>query len=77
MEDAGEVERVRNPEDGRSWLLALTDAGRQAAARVDRASAEHFRTVLSRLDPQSDPAPDVVLAALDALSRALRPPEVP
>ncbi|WP_420346645.1 MarR family winged helix-turn-helix transcriptional regulator [Pelagibius sp.] len=41
LEKAGLVERARNPEDGRSFLIALTDKGFDV---IDAAVAAHVRT---------------------------------
>jgi DNA-binding MarR family transcriptional regulator len=37
--DAGDIERRPNPEDGRSYLVALTASGRARVALVDQAFA--------------------------------------
>lgn len=43
LQDAGLVERVANPADRRTTLIALTDAGRDVAARAtERLNAEVF-----------------------------------
>lgn len=67
MEADGDVERIDHPEDGRARLVKLTRKGKRLAAMVDRSSAEHFTTVLSRLDA------DVVgiIQCIDTLTRAL------
>lgn len=41
LEKAGLVERVRNREDGRSFLISLTDKGFRL---IDEAAAEHVKT---------------------------------
>ena len=62
LEKAGLVERIRNPEDGRGFLISLTDKG---FAVIDAAVTEHVATqkrLVSGLSEQDR-------AALDALLR--------
>jgi DNA-binding MarR family transcriptional regulator len=51
FEAKGHVDRSPNPEDGRSTLLHLTDAGRRAHA----AAGELFLPVLDRVNDRVDP----------------------
>jgi DNA-binding MarR family transcriptional regulator len=48
FESRGHIERVPNPDDGRSYRLRLTDAGRRAHG----VASEHFLPVLSLVDEQ-------------------------
>ena len=45
LEQRGHLQRSRNPADGRSYVVALTPAGRQA----HRAAGESFLPVLDRV----------------------------
>lgn len=71
LEKAGLVARVPNPQDRRSTLVALTEAGR---ALVDEAVSAHVETqarLLAPLAPQERTALEAALAA--ALARLERP----
>lgn len=62
LRDRGWVERVRNPEDGRSWRLVLTPAGARTADTLARARETKMNGILQRV-----PEPDRV-ALLNSLS---------
>ncbi|WP_052423580.1 MarR family winged helix-turn-helix transcriptional regulator [Nonomuraea candida] len=47
LERRGLVERVRDPDDGRAWRIALTDEGSTAALACRRAAAQWFEAVLA------------------------------
>ncbi len=49
LEDAGYVDRVPNPDDRRSVLVGLTDAGWEFAASVMRDMHAHYETVAADL----------------------------
>src|SRR5688500_7670998 len=49
LEERGLVERKDNPDDKRSWLVALTRKGRTAAARVNVLVAEIEREIGKRV----------------------------
>src|SRR3954464_9646958 len=49
LDKAGLVTRRRSPEDGRRQLLALTHAGREAFAELDRRSSEQAAELLAPL----------------------------
>src|SRR5256714_3271542 len=49
LQDQGYVTRTRNPQNRRSYLLALTDAGRRALAEMQPAVLERDRAVTSTL----------------------------
>lgn len=65
----GEAERVPHPDDGRSRLVRLTSEGQRLAERVNQSSAQHFATIVAKLDV----APAEIIDALDALTRAMAP----
>ena len=67
MEEAGELQRVRNPDDGRAWLLTLTKKGSRAAAALDETSSQHFTSLVQQLDH-----PHNIIDALNQLSRSFR-----
>ena len=50
MEEAGLVERVRNPSDRRSFLIQLTGTARQIQRKAARALAGQTETLLRPLD---------------------------
>jgi DNA-binding MarR family transcriptional regulator len=64
----GVVRRVENPDDGRSYLLELTEEGRQAWL----AGSEGLRRAVGALDARLDRPVDEVLDSLEALDAALR-----
>lgn len=63
LEEAGFARRSANPADGRSITVEATPAGKEAAARFDRANAEMVDEQLS------DWSEEDLLALADALSR--------
>ncbi|HEX6417576.1 MAG TPA: MarR family winged helix-turn-helix transcriptional regulator [Acidimicrobiales bacterium] len=63
----GWAERTTSPDDARCRLVALTPAGRDAAAGLQRARAARFARLLDRIPPAERP---VVLAALTTLTEA-------
>jgi DNA-binding MarR family transcriptional regulator len=68
LEERGEIERLPNPADGRSHLLALSAAGRE---RVE-AAAPVVWEALEQLRAQLGVPPEEVEAAMDELHRSLR-----
>lgn len=64
----GQVRRVPNPDDGRSYLLQLTPKGKATNAR----NAERFAKQLAALRANLDRDPEEILDALRALEAALR-----
>ena len=50
LEHEGMVERVRNPDDRRSFLIHLTTAGRERQATAARELAGQAETLLQPLD---------------------------
>ena len=63
-----QVRRVRHPEDGRSYVLQLTGAGRKTNTRNGRRFAEALRRLHTHLDDD----PEEILASLRRLEDALR-----
>ena len=67
MQELGEITRTPHPEDKRAKLVSLTEHGRNVAASVDASSAAHFRALCARLE-----SPESIIAALEALTAAMR-----
>ena len=63
-----QVRRVRNPEDGRSYLLELTGAGKKTNARNGRRLSEAVDKLRGHLEGD----PEEILAALRLLEDGLR-----
>jgi DNA-binding MarR family transcriptional regulator len=51
LEREGLIERTRDPADGRSSLLVITDAGRERLARLRRRKSAYLARRLRKLDP--------------------------
>jgi DNA-binding MarR family transcriptional regulator len=66
LEDAGHVRRLRDPDDRRRHIVELTDAGREALERAERAQESIEGEVLAALSPEER------AALRELLSRALR-----
>jgi len=67
LEEAGLVDRARDPEDGRSCLVALTPAGRELLARVRTRKNAYLSRRLRELDPDERAALDRAAAILERL----------
>lgn len=52
LEREGLVERTPDPTDGRSSLVAITDAGRERLARLRRRKSAYLARRLRKLDPE-------------------------
>jgi DNA-binding MarR family transcriptional regulator len=52
LEREGLIERTPDPADGRSFLVAINDAGRERMARLRRAKNEFLARRLRDLDPE-------------------------
>ena len=63
-----QVRRVRNPDDGRSYLLELTEAGKRTNARNSRRLSEAIEALRRHLEGD----PDEILAAMRLLEDGLR-----
>lgn len=64
LEAAGQVVRTRNPDDRRSYVLALTGAGRDALKATEPALAEGDDRLTATLTPAERDRLDALLAAL-------------
>jgi DNA-binding MarR family transcriptional regulator len=51
LEDAGYVQFAGDPEDGRSWLVALTPAGREEMRRLQQVGLERFALFVADWEP--------------------------
>jgi DNA-binding MarR family transcriptional regulator len=51
LEREGLVERTADPTDGRSFLVAINDAGRERLARLRRRKSAYLARRLRKLDP--------------------------
>jgi DNA-binding MarR family transcriptional regulator len=51
LEDAGYVQFAGDPDDGRSWLVALTPAGRQEMRGLQEAGLERFAIFVAAWEP--------------------------
>jgi DNA-binding MarR family transcriptional regulator len=67
LESRGHLERLRNPADGRSYVLQLTDEGR----RAHRSAGEAFLPVLAQVVEQLGTRERTVRRGLDLLRRSL------
>src|SRR3954451_2755614 len=52
LEEAGLVERVKDPEDGRGSILSVTPAGRAHLRRLRARKTAYLATRLDKLDPE-------------------------
>ncbi|HEX3293082.1 MAG TPA: MarR family transcriptional regulator [Solirubrobacterales bacterium] len=52
LEEAGLVERVKDPEDGRGSIVSITGAGRQHLKRLRARKTAYLATRLDRLDAE-------------------------
>jgi len=68
LERRGHAERVPNPDDGRSFLVRLTPAGRQLLDRARPAFRDYAEAVEARLGREQV---DAVAAGLDSLRQAI------
>jgi DNA-binding MarR family transcriptional regulator len=67
LEGRGHLVRERNPNDGRSFVLRLTPAGREAHAAAGRAFLEVLARVEARLGTTVDPVRRSLATLRDAL----------
>lgn len=49
--ESGMIDRTRDPQDGRAWLISLTDAGAEALAQIWAQRRQWFERVLADIDP--------------------------
>lgn len=74
LEKRGLVSRAVDPEDGRAFLIEITDAGEAEVLRARSARAEMVGQMLESLTPEQFAA---IEAALPALERAIEHDELP
>ncbi|MDP9464643.1 MAG: MarR family transcriptional regulator [Actinomycetota bacterium] len=67
FESRGHITRIANPDDGRSYRIQLTAAGRA----THRAAGKLFQPVLDRVEQSLDQPAPTVRDALQSLHRAL------
>jgi DNA-binding MarR family transcriptional regulator len=72
LEDAGQVRRESDPDDGRVVLVAITDAGRATLAHRRETRASRLAVILAELTPDHLAALDAARPALDALASVPR-----
>ena len=72
LEDAGQVRRESDPDDGRVVLVAITDAGRATLAHRRESRASRLAVILAQLSPEHLTALDAARPALDALASVPR-----
>ena len=72
LEDAGQVRRESDPDDGRVVLVTITDAGRATLARRRDSRATRLAVILAQLSPDHLVALDAARPALDALASVPR-----
>jgi len=71
LEQAGLVARVKDPDDGRAWLVSITKQGQAAVHQVWVARADAIRAALAGIEPSNIAAANTVMAAMaNALSQA-------
>ena len=75
LEDAGQVRRESDPDDGRVVLVTITDAGRATLAHRRDSRATRLAAILGQLSPEHLAALDAARPALDALAGVPRDDE--
>ena len=72
LEDAGQVRRESDPDDGRVVLVTITDEGRATLAHRRDSRATRLAVILAQLSPDHLVALDAARPALDALASVPR-----
>ena len=72
LEEAGQVRRESDPDDGRVVLVTITDEGRATLARRRDSRATRLAVILAQLSPDHLLALDAARPALDALASVPR-----
>src|SRR5580693_9747155 len=72
LEDAGQVRRESDPDDGRVVLVTITDEGRATLAYRRDSRATRLAVILAQLSPDHLAALDAARPALDALASVPR-----
>jgi DNA-binding MarR family transcriptional regulator len=75
LEDAGQVRRESDPDDGRVVLVTITDAGRATLAHRRDSRATRLAAILGQLSPEQLAVLDAARPALDALASVPRDDE--
>jgi DNA-binding MarR family transcriptional regulator len=75
--DLGRVERVANPQDGRSFLVRLTPEGRRLWTTVGAALRKEVEGLERRLDRPADQVHEMLIAFQAAADAQLAAGEVP
>ena len=66
LETDGLARRIPDPEDGRAWLVSLTESGRRRLVELRAHTAELMKVRLGATAPVSD---DELRAAIDVINR--------
>jgi len=72
LEDAGQVRRESDPDDGRVVLVAITDEGRATLAHRRASRSTRLAAVLAQLSPEHLAALSAAQPALEALASVPR-----
>ncbi|WP_076073143.1 MarR family winged helix-turn-helix transcriptional regulator [Sphingomonas montana] len=67
----GLLHRVHNPDDGRSHLLGLTDAGRELHGQIAPKALELEKRIFARIDPDEITRFVATLRRIDAITLAI------
>jgi DNA-binding MarR family transcriptional regulator len=77
LTEAGMVERIRDPRDGRAWLVSMTPPGREALAKIWDRRRQWFASVLAGFEPHElASATKVVCAIHEAWDAVDRRPDI-
>jgi DNA-binding MarR family transcriptional regulator len=71
LEDAGYVEVIADPDDNRSWLVRLTDAGSEEMHRLQQVGLERFATFVAEWSPDDVRTLTRLLRKLEASKAAV------
>lgn len=69
LEQAGYVRREMNPDDRRSFLIHITDAGRQVAEQADRTLEALEDDICSRVSPRDVEGFHAVMRAIEEITQ--------
>jgi DNA-binding MarR family transcriptional regulator len=67
LEQSGWAGRITDPEDGRAWLVSITEAGRARLAELRADTAQLIRERLS--DDRTPVSSDELRSAIDVITR--------
>lgn len=71
LEGAGYVDVIADPDDNRSWLVRLTDAGSEEMHRLQQVGLERFATFVAEWSPDEVRALTQLLRKLEASKAAV------